>query len=425
NGQSGTDPLNVRPGHARISAAASPWANWSSFRSAWARLQRAMSFRPNLSPPCWTLCTHRCCATTQTLSMQAVDAERNSELFRIENQEKAADHLLTMGRITNTQRLEMQQQYENERYQIELKAVMERMALAEKENNLVEIEKLNEKKLELERKYQQKLTEIRFKQEKEKAEPQQNIFKGMESALNSSLQAMLTRTQTFRQAMQNLFKGITNVFAQEASKMLSNWAMTMLRKSVIGRALGLQEMATEQQTSALKIGLAQGASAAQIAAIMQVLAAHGLAAGLTVGITEAKSAAEMGAIAPVVIAETVKSQAGIPIVGPALALAAAAAMMAFLGGLGGKKGDTTTTTVTRIPSAAGGWDIPAGINPLTQLHEREMVLPAAQADAVRRMADGGQTSGEAIVINATGGDWIHKRDLAKLLKTMKRDYRFA
>jgi hypothetical protein len=31
-----------------------------------------------------------------------------------------------------------------------------------------------------------------------------------------------------------------------------------------------------------------------------------------------------------------------------------------------------------IPSAARDWDIPAGVNPIAQLHERELVLPGAR-----------------------------------------------
>lgn len=43
-------------------------------------------------------------------------------------------------------------------------------------------------------------------------------------------------------------------------------------------------------------------------------------------------------------------------------------------------------------SAEGGYDIPAGVNPLTQLHEKEMVLPRAQADVIRGLAVGGGRS---------------------------------
>lgn len=42
-----------------------------------------------------------------------------------------------------------------------------------------------------------------------------------------------------------------------------------------------------------------------------------------------------------------------------------------------------------IASAEGGYDIPAGTNPVTQLHEKEMVLPKAQADVIRGLASRG------------------------------------
>jgi hypothetical protein len=40
--------------------------------------------------------------------------------------------------------------------------------------------------------------------------------------------------------------------------------------------------------------------------------------------------------------------------------------------------------------AEKGFNIPSGINPMTQLHAREMVLPATLADTVRNMAAGGR-----------------------------------
>lgn len=55
----------------------------------------------------------------------------------------------------------------------------------------------------------------------------------------------------------------------------------------------------------------------------------------------------------------------------------------LFGGLGGAAGATA--------SAAGGYDIPSGENPLTQLHEKEMVLPAQYADVIRGLAGNGGT----------------------------------
>ncbi|MDB4970796.1 MAG: hypothetical protein JWN44_6485, partial [Myxococcales bacterium] len=72
----------------------------------------------------------------------------------------------------------------------------------------------------------------------------------------------------------------------------------------------------------------------------------------------------------------------IPIVGPFLAPVVAGAALAGVFALG-----------SHVASAAGGYDIPAGINPMTQLHAQEMVLPAELANQVRAMAGGGGGSG--------------------------------
>jgi hypothetical protein len=65
---------------------------------------------------------------------------------------------------------------------------------------------------------------------------------------------------------------------------------------------------------------------------------------------------------------------GIPYVGPFLA--PVAAVTAYAG-------------VMAFASAEGGYDIPAGVNPMTQLHQKEMVLPAEHADTIRSLKGGG------------------------------------
>lgn len=56
-------------------------------------------------------------------------------------------------------------------------------------------------------------------------------------------------------------------------------------------------------------------------------------------------------------------------------------------------------------SAEGGYDIPSGKNPVTQLHEREMVLPKAQADVIRGLAMNGGSGGKVsyTIVNQTQG----------------------
>jgi hypothetical protein len=115
------------------------------------------------------------------------------------------------------------------------------------------------------------------------------------------------------------------------------------------------------------------------------------------------------------------SQASIPYVGPILAIAAMAAILAAVGGMSSK-----------VPSAAGGFDIPKGMNPLTQLHEREMVLPANLADTVRNMAAAGggdaaprQTTPVQLRAANVGRDFLmmNRNDLAAVLRTLGAEFK--
>lgn len=97
------------------------------------------------------------------------------------------------------------------------------------------------------------------------------------------------------------------------------------------------------------------------------------------------------------------SAAQIPMVGWTMAIPAMTAVMAAVLGLG-----------SSIGSAEAGWDIPAGLNPMTQLHEREMVLPAEHADTIRGLSKGGGTSG-ATTIN------IHALDARSFKDAVERN----
>lgn len=96
-------------------------------------------------------------------------------------------------------------------------------------------------------------------------------------------------------------------------------------------------------------------------------------------------------------AQAAFSQAGIPIIGPALAVGASAAVFGLV-----------SAYLDRIPSARGGFDIPAGINPLTQLHEREMVLPASIAEPLRAQLASGGGGGVTVHLSAIDGPSVQR-----------------
>ena len=352
------------------------------------------------------------------LSKQSTEAKMNQvaeweklDKHKLEIEKDAADQALSEGRISQLERLDLEIEFENRRYQIAYDALQERIALAEQDPTYSQtaIDKLKAQMAELGQGHERTQAKNEGKRESQRRKDAPNVMEMLQDGgknvwqeaqqqMGQAFSAMLTRTQNFRTAMNNFFKSMGQTFIQE---MVTKPLMGMMQRMV-------QESAIYKMIFSTKDTL-ETAAAAKTAATK----ATETTSVVTANATQAASGAA-------------SSQAGIPYVGPILAVAAMAAMMAAVMGLmGGGGGSQTTTTTTRIPSAAGGWDIPAGINPLTQLHENEMVLPAEHAQTIREMA--GQSGGDdsTIIINSTGGDFIHKKDLAKLLKQMKRDFKFV
>ena len=71
-------------------------------------------------------------------------------------------------------------------------------------------------------------------------------------------------------------------------------------------------------------------------------------------------------------------------------------------------------------SAAGGYDIPSGVNPVAQLHQQEMVLPKDLANRVRGMTGGG---GGNTYIQALDAGSFFDRKGATIIKSMKKQLR--
>lgn len=354
------------------------------------------------------------------LSKQSTEAKMNQvaeweklDKHKLEMEKDAADQALADGRISQLERLDMEIEFENRRYQIAYDALQERIALAEQDQTYSQtaIDKLKAQMAELGQGHERTQAKNEGKRENQRRKDAPNVMEMLQDGgknvwqqaqqqMSQAFTAMLTRAQSFRQAMGGLFSAIRQTFVQEmVSKPLAALMGRFAQEGAMWLANGARQVATQSATSAAVTGL-----------------------------KKVETTENVGMNAIQAAAEAFKAMAGIPYVGPILAVGAAAAAMAavygLMSGMGGG-GSSTSTTTTRIPSAAGGWDIPAGINPLTQLHENEMVLPAEHAQTIREMAGQQGGSDSTIIINSTGGDFIHKNDLAKLLKQMKRDFKFV
>jgi len=362
------------------------------------------------------------------LSKQSTEAKINQvaaweklDKHKLDMEKDAADQALAAGRISQLERLDLEIEFENRRYQIAYDALQERIALAEQDPTYSQsaIDKLKQQMAELGQGHEREQTKNQGKRENQRRKDAPNVMEMLQDGgknvweeaqqqMGQAFSAMLSRTQNFRQAMNGFFKSMGQTFIQEmVRKPLAGMMQRMVQESAGMMQRMVQESAIYKMIFGTKEAL-ETAAAAKTAATK--------ATETTAVVSSNAVQAASGAAA---------SQASIPYVGPILAVAAMAAMMAAVMGLmGGGGGGGSTTTTTRIPSAAGGWDIPTGINPLTQLHENEMVLPAEHAQTIRDMAGQGG-GGDTIVINTTGGDFIHKKDLAKLLKQLNRDFKIA
>lgn len=250
---------------------------------------------------------------------------------------------LAMGKITEQQEVAGLIALENRKYQIEQKALNDKLALMQ--FDALGQQKILDQELVLEQKHAADVKKINDKAALDQNKTWATLFSSMRSGFASTITGFLNGTASLGATIKGLFQDIGNSIIQMIANMAAQWLETSLMQILLSK------------TSAVSI---IGSLAAQAAA---------------------------GAFA---------ATAAIPYIGPELAPAAAALAYA------------DTMAFSAAASAAGGFDIPAGMNPVTQLHAKEMVLPAHLANAVRNMAGGQGGGGGDINISAVDGRSVYK-----------------
>lgn len=294
-----------------------------------------------------------------------IEGAKNAELARIDEMEAIARHELDMGSITQSEYLARLAEFNEERLAAEADLIEKKIQLAKQDptQDPVEIERMEQELAGLRRQYGLKRLEI----EQQQAQESQGIWSDLSDRVtglwDKGVQALLNGTLTWKNAMQAIGAEVVQWFATKVvGETVKNWIAGLAQ-----RLAALVGFNTAEK----------GIEAASAAA--------------TVATKTAETTAVVGANAAQAGSGAAASQASIPIVGPVLALAAMAAVFAAVSALGNRK------------SAARGYDIPKGINPMVQTHEEEMILPAPLANAVRRMAgEGEEGQGER-----AGGDTIN------------------
>jgi len=283
----------------------------------------------------------------EQLGQEGIRAREAQALGAIDAQSAAAQIAVDLDQMTRLQQLQLEEQYEQQRYQVQLKALQERRAMLSSDptQDLVAKAQFDNQMIELEQRYQIKRMQLAGQQQKEGGWSQ--MFQGMTQGWGQMLDGLATRSMSWSQALGRVWQNVRQGFFSSVAGMAQDWIGQQTRMLLAKLGFAAEEKAINTSTAATN--LATKASEAT-------------------GVVSA-NAAEAGSGAA-------SAMSSIPYVGPILAIAAMGAMVAAVMGLSGG-----------IKSASGGYDIPSGVNPLVQAHAEEMVLPKGPSNVMRQLAD--------------------------------------
>lgn len=277
---------------------------------------------------------------------QVRDASVAGALASVDAQTQAAGQQYQLGVISRQQLLDLDESYESERFAIQQSALQGRLALlaTDPTSDPAAAGALRAELQQLEIDHQAALNEIQSQAELQRTEIARSAIDSVSGLIGNSVARLVTLQASFADTIRGLWTGLIGTITQALTQLIGRYIAQRLAALLFERT-------------------AKTASAAG-----QISANAGVAAS--------------GAYAATAV---------IPVIGPILAPAAAATALA--GAL----------SFLPLASAARGFDIPANINPVTQLHAREMVLPREQADVIRDLAGGGSPAG-GVTINISAVD---------------------
>ena len=314
----------------------------------------------------------------QAAALQKIQLERET----LAQQEQLGE-ISVNDRISGLQLLAVQE------HDIELQILNEKYALYEED--MLKREEISQRKLELERRFQGEVAQLRAQELLQQSADVEAGLQPISNTISRMFNQIADGALTWRKAWQNVARSVRT----EAINMAVDIAKNYIKNQIL-------------QTQAHLAGNAIRSAADKQSAIMSV-AQMAWAAIKIIGMKAWETAVAVYA-----------SISNIPYIGPflapAMAVGAAALVMGYIG---------------RISSAEGGYDIPAGTNPMTQLHAREMVLPAQYADVIRGMAgDGGSGGGMTIhmpmtvnAIDARGVDKILMERSSTIARAVAKEVR--
>ncbi|MFA6015897.1 MAG: hypothetical protein WC742_12605 [Gallionellaceae bacterium] len=284
------------------------------------------------------------------LDAATVDSRRAASLAQIQQEEQQANFARANGTITQTELIALEEEFARRRFEIEQQSLIQRLEAAQNDPNTspAALMRIKEQQLEIERQYLLRRGELHQKSVIESEALWNSLGDRFSSLWDKGINAMMNGTLTWANATKAVGADMAAWFVVDViGKEVKEWISS--RAKILATKLGF--IAAEKTAEA-------GASTT------------------TVAIKATETAAVVGANAAQAGSGAAAAVAPTPFVGPILALAAMATVFGAVMAMSSRK------------SAAKGYDIPKGLNPVTQLHEEEMVLPSKFANVIRDMAEG-------------------------------------
>jgi hypothetical protein len=304
----------------------------------------------------------------EQIGAERIKHREDEDLAALESARISADNEVALQEMTQTRRAELEVQFEERRHEIRTRALKEREAMMKEDpdTNPAELKRIHDEILMEDAQFENRKLQLSKQATQLQVQDANRIRDSMASGFASVLDQYRKGTITITGLVKGLAKTIIDVWVQMLEQKAAKWLAEHVMEIAGNKVAALSDIAA----SAAAAGAAGTASFAG-----------------------APWPVDMGAAA-----------FGASMYAAAMAYAPAA-------------------------SAAGGYDIPSHLNPITQLHAREMVLPAKYADTIRGMADGNTGGGGDVVINLKGsrmGNFfmLHQDDLMKALADAMRSNRF-
>jgi hypothetical protein len=264
-----------------------------------------------------------------TLANEVANARKAAELDALEQDIAAAQHRVDMGIAQKSEMLTAQRSFEARRHAIIVESIEADIAAAQNDPYMspVALKKLHSDLDAENRRYLAATRTLERQAELQRTADARQAINSVSSGWAQALAKMATLQASFSSTIKSLWGAVATTIGDVLAKMIEKYIEKWLT------------------AMAIKIGLTKAENAATIT---------GEAAKAGAGGTASMAAAPFP----------------LNLSAPGFGASMFAASMSY------------------IPMAAKGFDIPAGVNPLTQLHQREMVLPEKFANVIRGMADG-------------------------------------